>query len=61
MERSGLGGRIDEVGTEGCWENLETSYALICKICPQFLIPGWGQGVRNHTLAISKNVSLTSK
>ena len=27
-----VGGRVCQVGTEGCWENLEARSALICKI-----------------------------
>ena len=26
-------GRVCQVGTEGCWENLEARSALVCKIC----------------------------
>jgi hypothetical protein len=29
----------DQVGTEGCWENLEGKSALICKTCTSFLCP----------------------
>ena len=28
-----VGGRVCQVGTEGCWENLEARSALVCKIC----------------------------
>ena len=31
-------GRVNQVGTEGCWENLEARSALICKICTS--VPG---------------------
>ena len=26
-------GKVCQVGTEGCWENLEARSALVCKIC----------------------------
>jgi hypothetical protein len=28
-----VGTRVCQVGTEGCWENLEARWNLICKIC----------------------------
>ena len=28
-----VGGRVFQVRTEGCWENLEARSALMCKIC----------------------------
>jgi hypothetical protein len=33
-------GRVNQVGTEGCWENLEARSALISKTCTQVLVPG---------------------
>lgn len=33
LECSELGGRVCQLGTEGCWENLEARSALVCKIC----------------------------
>jgi hypothetical protein len=39
LERSGWG-RVCQVGTEGCWENLEARSALICKICTSVLVLG---------------------
>ena len=35
-----VGGRISQVGTEGCWENLEARSALVCKICTSVPCPG---------------------
>jgi hypothetical protein len=32
-----IGGRVCQIGTEGCWENLESRSALICKICASVL------------------------
>ena len=32
-----VGDRVCQVGTEGCWENLEARSALICKICTSVL------------------------
>jgi hypothetical protein len=34
-----VGGRISQVGTEGCWENLEARSALVCKICTSVPFP----------------------
>jgi len=33
LESSGLEAKVYQIGTEGCWENLEVRLALICKIC----------------------------
>lgn len=35
-----IGGRVHQVRTEGCWENLEARSALVCKCAPQLLVPG---------------------
>ena len=40
-----VGGRVCQVGTEGCWENLEARSALVCKICTSDPYPG----VRSQT------------
>jgi hypothetical protein len=32
-EKFRVGGRVSHVETEGCWENLETRLALVCKMC----------------------------
>jgi len=34
-----VGGRVCQVGTEGCWENLEAKSALVCKICTSVFCP----------------------
>ena len=34
-----VGGRVCQVGTEGCWENLEARSALVCKICTSVPFP----------------------
>ena len=34
------GGRVYQVGTEGCWENLEARSALICEIRTLAPCPG---------------------
>jgi hypothetical protein len=34
-----VGGRICQVGTEGCWENLEARFALVCTIHVSTLYP----------------------
>jgi hypothetical protein len=43
-ESLGVGGKGSQVGTEECWENLETSLALICKIC-NFVPGSWVQNL----------------
>ena len=35
----GGGGRVSQVGTEGCWEDLEARSALLCKICASVPCP----------------------
>ena len=35
-----VGGRVYQVETKGCWENLEARFALICKICILDPCPG---------------------
>jgi hypothetical protein len=41
-ESLGVGGKDSQVGTEECWENLDSSSPLIWKICT--FVPGpWGQ------------------
>ena len=35
-----VGGRVCQVGTEGCWENLEARSVLMCKICTSVPCPG---------------------
>jgi hypothetical protein len=40
-----VGGRVCQVRTEGCWENLEARFALLCKISTSVPCPG----VRNQT------------
>ena len=47
-----VGGRICQVGTEGCWENLEARSALICKICTSGLCPGVLKSNSNWTLHV---------
>jgi hypothetical protein len=34
-EKFRVGSRACHVGTEGCWENMDTRSALVCKICPR--------------------------
>ena len=33
-----VGGRVCQVGTEGCWENLKARSALICKIIKSLVL-----------------------
>jgi hypothetical protein len=35
-----VGGRVFQVRTEGCWENLEARSALMCKTCTAVSVPG---------------------
>ena len=37
-----VGGRVCQVGSEGCWENLEARYSFICKICTSVPCP-WSE------------------
>jgi hypothetical protein len=37
------GGRVCQVGTEGCWKKLEVISALICKRCTLVPVPGPNQ------------------
>jgi hypothetical protein len=37
-----VGGRICQVGSEGCWENLEARSASVCKIGTPVPCPGVG-------------------
>jgi hypothetical protein len=32
-EKFSIGGRVCQVGTEGCWENLRAKFVLVCKLC----------------------------
>ena len=40
VEKFKVVGRVCQVGTEGCWENLEARSAVLCKICTLVSVPG---------------------
>jgi hypothetical protein len=47
-EKFRVGNRTCQVGTEGCWENLEARSALIYKICTKYLL----SCIHNQTIII---------
>ena len=47
-----VGGRVCQVGTEGCWENLEARSVLILIYAPQSLVLGCH---RYYSIAMAKH------
>lgn len=51
-----VGGRVCQVGTEECWENLEARSALICKICTPVSCPR----VQSQTVPVKEIARIVS-
>jgi hypothetical protein len=49
-----VGVKVCQVGTEGCWENLEARTSLVSKICTSVPCPG----VQNQTVTRIRTVCM---